>query len=134
MTRQLDRLHWSAERWAREAKLAPTTVTRAMSPSYKSVSSVSTLHALARAAGVPSILDYLETQGNLSRHFPMLAIMLEELLPVVGCRLNHEELTAFSHALGQAIITTTEQPDVCRDPEAVRIIARAAKSALINHL
>jgi hypothetical protein len=134
MTRQLSRTHWSAERWAREAGLAPTTVTRAMSPSYKSISSVPTLHALARAAGVPSILDYLDTQGNLSKHFPMLTIILEELLPVVGCRLDEPKLTALSHAIGTAVVTMTEQPEACKNPDMVRVIARASKSSLINHL
>lgn len=51
---------WTWEQWAREAEIgAPTTLTRAIKANYSSVTSIPTLHALAQAAGVPSVLDFL---------------------------------------------------------------------------
>ena len=51
---------WSPERWAHEAGVAPTSITRAMQESYTGVSGTQVLHSLARAAGVPSPLDALD--------------------------------------------------------------------------
>jgi hypothetical protein len=101
---QLDRLEWVPERWANEAGLAPTTVTRAMSKNYDSVSSVTTLNALARAAGIPSIVDFLAGQAALEvSDYPVLTKTLEEILPVLGCELPPEKLTILAEAIGSTI-------------------------------
>lgn len=101
---QLDRLEWLPERWAREAGLAPTTVTRAMSDNYGSVSSVTTLNALARAAGIPSVIDFLDGQASLEvRDYPVVASTLERVLPELGCDLSSEDVSRLSAIIGAAI-------------------------------
>jgi hypothetical protein len=131
MGRQLERLGWSAERWAREAGLSPTTVTRAMSPSYGSVSSVPTLHALARAAGVPSIVDFLDGQALILGDFPVLAAILEEILPAAGCNLSQERTVETAEAIGRAVCGMLEQPpDRRNDPDLARALARASRTSL----
>lgn len=54
---------WSFEQWAREAKLPhASTISRAVKPDFDSLTRVDTLHQLARGAGMPSVLDFLENQ------------------------------------------------------------------------
>lgn len=60
MGRQLKRKGWTGEEWAQRANVSTSTVTRAQQETYPSVTSVLTLDKLASAAGVPSILSYLE--------------------------------------------------------------------------
>jgi hypothetical protein len=133
MQRQLQRLQWKPERWAKEARLAPTTVTRAMAENYDSVSSVTTLHALARAASVPSILDFLAGQEKIALRYPIITVMLGELLPAVGCQLSDDLLRAVAEALAQALTGMIHQePNASRDPEVARLLARAAKAAMLE--
>jgi hypothetical protein len=133
MERQLARLRWKPERWAREAGLAPTTVTRAMAANYESVSSVHTLHVLARAAGVPSILDFLDGQATISVRYPIITVMLAELLPAVGCVIDETSLARLGEALAQSLLGMTHQDESARtDPEVARLVARAAKAAMLD--
>lgn len=54
---------WSFERWAKEAGLThASTISRAVKPDFDSLTRVDTLHQLARGAGMPSVLDFLENQ------------------------------------------------------------------------
>jgi hypothetical protein len=62
MARQLRRMGIRPQAWAERAGVYPTTITRAMKPDYTSVTAIPTLVALARAAQVPSVLDFLEAQ------------------------------------------------------------------------
>lgn len=133
MARQLERTGWSAERWAREASLAPTTVTRAMSPHYHSVSSVPTLHALARAADVPSILNFLEGQVIISPKYPILTAMLQEVLPTLGVELQEDTVTALAHALGEAICGMTSEV-MSPKPELEHALAEVARDAVRRNL
>lgn len=130
MRRQLDRRAWSAERWAREAGLAATTVTRAMSDTYPSVSSVPTLHALAKAAGVPSVLDFLDGQANLPFTYPVLSAILAELLPVVGCNLEGARIEALAHAIVDVLVGLSVQDGEASDPHMARALAKAARATL----
>jgi hypothetical protein len=131
MARQLERLQWSAERWAKEADLSPTTVTRAMSKSYNSVSSVPTLHALARAAGVPSILDFMEGQVRLNVTCPVMTAALRELLPFAGVKLDDATLERVSQALVMTLVGLAEQEgDAGADPDLAAKLARAARAAI----
>jgi phage repressor protein C with HTH and peptisase S24 domain len=68
MKRQMERLSWTPQRWAKEAGTSPTNITRALDPDQKPIATLSTLHALARAARAPSVLDFLN--DNLSRPAP----------------------------------------------------------------
>lgn len=130
MRRQLDRLHWKPERWAHEAGLAPTTVTRAMADNYNSVSSVTTLHALARAAGCPSILDFLEGQTNLDLAYPIITTALKELLPAVGSHLPDDTVAALAGAVAQVVAGMAEQGDGGGDTDTARVLAKAARVTL----
>jgi transcriptional regulator with XRE-family HTH domain len=75
---------------ARAAKLgAATTLTRAVQDDYDSVTKIETLHAVATAAGVPSVLDYFA--GTLTpaedAAEPMAdetAVSSEELEPILS--------------------------------------------------
>lgn len=128
MLSQLDRLQWKPEKWAREAGLSPTTVTRAMAPAYNSVSSVPTLHELARAAGVQSVLDFLDAQVTVAPRYPLITAILLELLPMVGCNLPEEKVRALAEALSQTLAGLDEQVPAQRgDPEVARLLARAAR-------
>lgn len=48
--------------WATKAKVAPTTLTRGTKADFNSVTTIPKLHALAKAANVPSVLDFLASQ------------------------------------------------------------------------
>jgi len=128
MRRQLARLQWKPERWAREAGLAPTTVTRAMSEEYQSVSSVTTLDALARAARVPSILDYLEGRAGFAPRGGVLDAMLGELLPAVGCDITDAKRRMLAEALAQALAGMAELSDSAENADVARVLAQAARS------
>lgn len=64
LTRMREHLGWTWKRWADAAEIgAPTTLSRAVKDDYESITGIQTLHGLARAAGVPSVLDFLAGQG-----------------------------------------------------------------------
>jgi len=48
---------WSAREWAIRAKVSPTTITRALDPDYKFITSSRTINKLADAAGVAPLDD-----------------------------------------------------------------------------
>lgn len=52
---------WSAMEWAKRAKISPTTITRGMKADAQSTTKIENIHALAVAARVPSVLEFLET-------------------------------------------------------------------------
>lgn len=55
----------SAAQWAGQAGVAATSITRAMRESYGGTSTLPLLHRLARAAEVPSPLDFLAAMAGL---------------------------------------------------------------------
>ncbi|WCT73955.1 S24 family peptidase [Sphingomonas naphthae] len=66
-----ERLGWSWASWAEKAGLgAATTLTRAVKEDYASVTGIPTLHALAKAANIPSVLDFLASNLDASRVAP----------------------------------------------------------------
>lgn len=84
MNEQMRRLGWNPQKWAQQAHIHPTSVTRAMSEGYNSVTSVATLEALARAASVPTVLDFLDDQTNGRTPVPTsetLGAVLYKLMP-----------------------------------------------------
>lgn len=135
MRRQLERLRWNPERWAKEAGLSPTTVSRAMHDKYESVSSVTTLHALARAANMPSILDYLTHQTNSAYTAPLIGAVLAELLPAIGCNPDDELLgklgVCVSHTLAQVQHGTLDRHENY-DIHQARTVARAMRSVFFD--
>lgn len=84
------KLNWAANRWADEAGLHPTTVTRNMSVSHDATAKIENLHVLARAAGMPSVVDFLEWQAQGKEVIPAneaeLNATFEILLDSVGLR------------------------------------------------
>lgn len=128
MRHHMERLGWNPEKWAKEAHLAPTTVSRALAENYESVSSVPTLHALARAAGSPSVLDFLQGQADLKRAYPMMTATLRELLPAVGCNLPGRTVEALAEAIGDVIVGMAEQINGGDPDELARVLARAARA------
>lgn len=131
MDRQLARLDWRPERWAREAGLAPTTVTRAMSDNYNSVSSVPTLHALARAGGIPSVIDFLNGQATIAPQYPIITAMLKEFLPAVGVDLPDRSVQRLGEAIARAVAGMSVQPsEAADDPEVAEMVARAIKATM----
>lgn len=120
---QRDRL---ATTWDALAKkmdgVNPTTLSRAVKPDYESVSSVTTLHKMARVVGVPSVLDFLERQTQ-SEALP--ASISEELL----CRFllvalnagrpdpySEDEIRGIVQSLKAAAAKLERLPGVASDP------------------
>jgi hypothetical protein len=133
MKAQLERLGWKPERWAREAGLAATTVTRAMSEDYASVSSIPTLDALARAANVPSVLDFLSGYAGMTPPPELVAVLLEELLPTVGCHPDKQQIGALGEAISRALAGMAALPaETARKPDVARIIAQASRHVIIG--
>lgn len=134
MQRQMKRLGWRPETWAKAAGLAPTTVSRAISPGYASVSSVPTVHALAVAAQVPSVLDFLAGRAGIAPGSKVLCGMLVELLPAIGCRSPEAKVERLAHALSVALAGWSELSDG-DELEHAKILARAARHTIrdLNH-
>lgn len=68
--------------WARRANIkAATTLTRAVKDDYDSVTSMETIDALAKAAGVPSPLDYMAGTASAAPAGP--PVNAEALKPIL---------------------------------------------------
>ena len=82
---------WKANRWAEEAGVDPTPITRTMGPKCSSTAKIETLHLLAIAANVPSVLDFLNSQSvgptervpSVEQLVAMLDSAMQELPPGV---------------------------------------------------
>lgn len=134
MESQLDRLGWSAEQWARAAGLSPTTVTRALTPAPKSVSSVPTLHALARAARVPSVIDFLEGDAMLNLSPDAMTVLIEELFPIAGIKTTAQQRADLAILSAEVRRGLGEQEThLMGDRATVRVLAKAARAHLREH-
>jgi hypothetical protein len=119
--RTLQRNNWTAADWAKATGtgMAPTTITRAVDPDYASVTGTKTLHALARAAGVPSVLDFLETDQATTPAAPQppavpsaesLSTLLAAVLPLAPRgRQTAESLRVVAAALESGLALLAEQ-------------------------
>lgn len=125
------RTGWSLGRWASEAKIgAATTLTRAVKEDYDSVTKIETLHALARAANVPSVLDFLEGDAfSVSGLKPVLADLLK-LAPRGGWTEQDVEhlVQAIAYGLG------LPEADPANPPSegAYAVAARAAVARFLE--
>lgn len=135
--RTADRLGWSYAHWADRAKIgAATTITRALKPDYESVTSVKTLHALAKAAGERSILDVLNDQAEgldagEQASIPSeesLATLLGALLPLVPRgRTTAQSLRVVAAALSHGLELLGDQT-AKPDDGSIAVAARGAVS------
>lgn len=123
------RLRITPERWARDAGLHPTTVTRAMSETYESVTSLPTLHALARAANSPSVVDFLEHQARNGGGFRVeprvMTVLLETTLPLYDPAGGRDQISKMCEALVYGLSLVPIGPD-SENEAALRVAAQAA--------
>jgi len=123
----------SAADWATKANLNPTTVSRAMKSNYGSVTSVKTLHALAGAMSMPSVLDFLSAQA-IDRALPDITVeLLISALPAVGCHIDEGQASRLTAAMlsARSIIARAE-PGLQNSP-AFRQAVLAAAIEESNH-
>lgn len=127
MRRQLDRLKISAEEWAREAKLSPTTVTRAMKDDYASVTSIPTLAALARVANVASPLDFLK-----GTDISVASVPSEDALAVILEAVQRDGVSppAMARGLAHGLRLLARNPEIPKNPEMLRIVAQSSAEVL----
>ncbi len=116
---------WSWSKWAGEARIgAATTLSRAVKEDYGSVTKIETLHALARAANVPSVLDFLEGEAV---SVAALKTVLAELLPIATRgRMSEPEFERLVAALSYGLALQTIDPATPASPDAYDVAARAA--------
>jgi hypothetical protein len=134
-----DRRGWTFEHWAKVAKIgAATTVSRAVKPEYTSVTSVKTLHALARAAEEVSILDVLDRQakgepiaeGAGVPSEETLARLLAVVLPLAPKgRTTEQSLRVVASALRHGLELLGDQ-SATHDERSIAVAARAAVARL----
>lgn len=60
MLEVMARKGWTPQQWADQVGFSATNITRALKDKFASVTTVRTLDQLARAANVPSVLDFLK--------------------------------------------------------------------------
>lgn len=129
MQAQLDRMRIAPSAWARRAGFSPTTITRAMTPDYGSITSIPTLVELANAAQVPTCLDFLAAQ-SLGLGMPdALRQVLAEILNLIGGVPDRSNRIAVSNAMFEALVTVSRAPtEAQNDPLFIASVARAAVS------
>lgn len=125
----------SRSKWARAAGVSDTTVTRGMARTSESTPKIENLHALARAAGIPSVLDFLENQGadtvaevSTSRlNEDNLVPLLNVLLPLAPSgRATEQSLRALSSALAHGIELLGNRVSSPASEDALAVAARGA--------
>lgn len=117
---------WNWSEWARAAggMMKPSTLSRAVKEEYDSVTKIETLHALARAANVPSVLDFLD--GDAVSVTAMRAVLLD-LLPLMPKRSwTQEDVDHFVEALVYGLGLSSSDPASAVSPDAYEVAANAA--------
>lgn len=120
---------WSRSAWAAEAGISDTTVTRGMAPTSVSTPKLENLHALAVAAGIPSVVDFLREQGGeqLGQHWvpsdETLAELLEAALPALSeGPEKRDALQVAALAIGAGLRSLSRRPHLEGDPSAMEVI------------
>lgn len=136
----LDRPGFNASRWGRAAGIDPSVIRRNMDPDHSSVTTIQNLHALARAASIPSVLDFLSQQadgaareGSASRWTPRPATLahLTEFLwrSSPASRSRAPDVQWFAHGLAAGLEflaldpTREDSPDYLAGAESAILIA-----------
>ena len=129
IARWLDRVRakkgWSWNTWAKLAGVgAATTLSRAVKEDYGSVTKIETLHALARAAKVPSVLDFLDDEAfTLGALKPVLAELLQ--FAPKG-RWTEQDVERFVEALAYGLGLSASDSASPASDHAYDVAARAA--------
>lgn len=126
MQRVMTEKGWSAEEWASKAKVAPTSITRAVKPGYKFVTKKATVDKLASVAG--SSPDQAQPSG-------VNADVLETML---GVLLRHAPKGGYSgpgvrrlaEALEYGLELVERNPAIRATPGAIAMAAEAAADRL----
>jgi len=106
--RVLQRKGWTAQAWADAAEVHPTTITRSLSPSHGSTAKLETLHLLAGAAGVPSVVDFLEGRAVSAE---ALRPVLAEILPLTRKgRWSEQDIEHLAQALEYGLALNPSDP------------------------
>lgn len=116
---------WSWSQWAKEAEIkAATTLSRAVKDTFDSTSKIETLHSLARAAKVPSVLDFLEGEAV---SVGALKTVLSELLPMAGkSRWTEKDVELLVEALAYGLGLPEAGSTTQASEGAYAVAARAA--------
>lgn len=127
MKRVRTKTGWSWNKWAERADIgAATTLSRAVKDDYGSVTKIETLHALARAANVPSVLDFLEGEAV---SVSALKTVLGELLPLAPrTRWTEPDVERLVEALAYGLGLQSADPANPTSEDAYAVAARAAAS------
>jgi transcriptional regulator with XRE-family HTH domain len=127
MGRVQARKGWTGEEWARRAGVSTSTVTRAQSEGYSSVTAVLTLDRLARAAGVPSILEYLrnDTPPTLPSEAVLSALFLGMLRGTEGRCDQGQRAELLAKGLIASVELLARNPAIEGSPFALTATAEA---------
>lgn len=131
LERTRQQMGWSWSQWAKKAGVgAGTTLTRAIKDDYKSVTSIPTLHALAQAAEVPSVLDFLSGQ---TIEKPVNVEALTQALTYVLKNIPKAELSdqlagTYVRAALHALELVDNDPVKIANPDVMDVAARGAIS------
>lgn len=121
---------WNGATWAAKVGISPTTITRNMNADWSGTAKLENLHALARAAGVRSVVDFLRDDPVATDALPppeALAIVLDVIAAeMVGTRIPESSLRPAGRALALALQLLQENPAIHASPDAVRAVARTA--------
>lgn len=135
---------WAPSRWASEAGISDTTMTRGIGEDSSSTPKIENLHALARAAKVPSVLDFLATEAASMPpqpwipSEPTLTFVIEVLSNALSeGRFYPDEAPKFAHAWRAALEYFAADPDMEHNEGyragAVQIINRAIRDYTKPH-
>lgn len=123
MERIRTRKGWNWAQWAERAGVEATTLSRAVKENYASVTKIETLHKMARAANVPSVLDFFEGE---TVSVTALQAVLTEMLPLAPRRRwSPQDVEHFVAALLYALELPPADPTTPADPGAYEVAARA---------
>lgn len=122
----MERKDWTAYRWAKEAKVNQSNISRALDPDSTLVTSIPVLMKLAAAAGEkPPIAQLLANSPVPSEE--ILEIVLTELLgPRLPAKTLEElELQELAGVLHDALALFEAEPSILADPDHVRIAVKS---------
>jgi len=133
MRRVMQQKDWSAQEWAKQSGVTPTNISRAVRDDYESITSIRTLDKLARAARVPSVLDFLAgTSASNSLNANEVTTVLAELLG--SGNWTATDAPRLAEALLYGLGLATSDPATPASDEMLKVAGRAAADRLHDNL